>query len=711
MKNFSSLRYRLLALVLIPLILLSGTVMLLAYQWSSDYTYQQLFTKVNTDLRVASDAFTQIQDKARQQLLALANSSQLRLALENNSEAETHDAQANTSFKVINDLLSQQANEAGFNYLNLLSSNGAHKMGVNGWQGHQSPTSPLSSKILASNTQTSLSGIEIVDMQVWQQQTELQVLDIEIPVLYTERAEPTLRTTESRAMMIRALQSVYDRSGRRVAILEAGLLLNNNVEFVDRIRELVYGPGSLTSGGRGTVTVFFEDIRITTNVMLEDGSRALGTRVSSEVRDAVLERGETWVDRAFVVNDWYISAYEPIVDVSGERVGMLYTGFLEKPFREQFFKAIAVLSALVVSGSVAAAGAAVLGARSIFSPIENISAVVRATARGDYKRIGPLSTGTEIGELAFQFDAMLDNLEQHRQRIERDAQELEHKVQQRTEEIELQNQHLQDSINLLQQTRQRLASAEKLAALGEFTAGVAHEINNPTAVILGNMQVVVSDLGDRAPELATETDLIFEQVYRIRAIVESLLQYSRSAQQQHDMQSVPVGSDLPLEIAHPSTRTDEGRVESVRALQTDIDELVNDTITMLAHELKGRQITVHVNNQSDLAATIDRQECQQVLINLISNAIHAIEQDGKITIVARNLGTQSITLQVVDTGRGIESIHLDRVFDPFFTVGKALGTGLGLSVSYSIVRRNGGDIAVTSELLKGSIFTVTLPAR
>ena len=684
--------------------------MLLAYQWSSDYTYQQLFAKVNTDLRVASDAFTQIEENAQQQLLALANSSKLVTALQNNAEAEEQNLQTASSVEAIVDLMKQEANAAGFNYLNLLSGNGARKLGMSGWQKYQLPMSPLNSAILASSAQTSMSGIEIVDQQVWQQQPELEALEIEIPVLYTERATPTLRTTESRAMMIRALQSVYDRSGNRVAILEAGLLLNNNIEFVDRIRELVYGPGSLTSGGRGTVTVFFEDVRITTNVMFDDGSRALGTRVSSEVRNAVLERGETWVNRAFVVNDWYISAYEPIVDVGGERVGMLYTGYLEKPFRDQFFKAIAVLSALVVSGSLAAAGAAVLGARSIFSPIENISAVVRATARGDYKRIGPLPTGNEIGELAFQFDAMLDSLEHQRQRIEQGAQELEYKVQERTEEIEQQNNHLQDSINLLQQTRQRLASAEKLAALGEFTAGVAHEINNPTAVILGNMEVVIADLGSRAPEFATETDLIFEQVYRIRAIVESLLQYSRSAQQQHDMRTAPRVSEYPLEPVSPKALSDAGGIEPIRALQTDLEELVNDALTMLAHEFKGRQITVHIDIQSDLSALIDRQECQQVLINLISNAIHAIEEGGNITIVAQNQGRRSITLEVKDTGRGIEPKHLSRIFDPFFTTGKALGTGLGLSVSYSIVHRNGGDIEVSSELLKGSVFTVTLPA-
>lgn len=92
--------------------------------------------------------------------------------------------------------------------------------------------------------------------------------------------------------------------------------------------------------------MFLDDVRINTNVPLKAGERALGTRVSDEVRTQVLDNGKIWIDRAFVVNDWYISSYEPIIDVDGKRVGMLYAGFLEAPFRHELWKALGVLVSL-----------------------------------------------------------------------------------------------------------------------------------------------------------------------------------------------------------------------------------------------------------------------------------------------------------------------------------------------------------------------------
>lgn len=699
-KRYASLRYRLLSLVLVPLVLLAVTVMLLAYRWSSDYTYEQLFAKVNTDLRVARDSFSDIEAIGQGRLLALANSARLAAAL------EAGDA------KRLNELIIIQSALGEFDFLNLLTGNGQQRMTMRGWQPYEFRESPLSEQVLLTRDTTTLSGIEIYTVDQWQAQEGLDAAAVTLPLVDTARAAPTLRLAEDRAMVIRTLQSLYDESGNRVAILEGGLLLNRNFAFVDRIRDLVYGPGSLAPGSRGTVTVFLDDVRITTNVLLEDNSRALGTRVSQEVRVAVLGRGQTWVNRAFVVNDWYISAYEPIVDVAGLRVGMLYAGYLEAPFRQELFKAITVLSALILAGSLAAAAAAIVGARSIFAPIETITSVVRATARGEHRRIGPMPTGNEIGELAFQFDAMLNNVDQHRQRIERDALLLEGKVALRTSELEQQNGRLQDSIELLQQTRRQLATAEKLAALGELTAGVAHEINNPTAVILGNMDVLIADLGDSRKPVQTEIDLIIEQVYRIRSITERLLQYSRSVRQKHDGIQQPFDQADVIETQEHSfsALTKIGEVDSVKHPPVVLSDLIDDTLKLLSHELIGRNIHVQVENKATKVAVIDRQEFQQVLINLLSNAIAAVDGKGAITVVTCDQAPKHVNICVQDTGRGIEPDHLPLVFDPFFTAGKAKGTGLGLSVSYGIVRRYGGDILATSIIGQGSKFVVSLPA-
>ncbi|MFK8082423.1 MAG: cache domain-containing protein [Granulosicoccus sp.] len=693
----TSLRYRLLSLVLIPLVLLTGTVMLLATRWSTDYTYEQLFAKVNTDLRVAQDGFSGIEANGQRQLSALANSVQLADALRLDDSER------------LNQLTAIESELGDFDFLNVLSGNARQIMDDEGWQPYEFRDSSLSDQIISERGIASVSGIEIYTADQWRQLQGISDEVVILPLLDTARAAPTSRRSEDRAMIIRTLQSVYDTMGNRVAILEAGLLLNRNFGFVDRIRDLVYGPGSLAPGSRGTVTVFLDDVRITTNVLLSDDSRALGTRVSQEVRDAVLDRGETWVNRAFVVDDWYISAYQPILNVDDQRVGMLYAGYLEAPFRAELFKAIAVLSVLVLAGSLAAAVAAIAGARSIFAPIETITAVVRATARGEHKRIGPIATGNEIGELGYQFDAMLDNVDQHRQRIERDALMLEEKVKRRTLELEEQNTRLHDSIQLLQQTRQQLANAEKLAALGELTAGVAHEINNPTAVILGNMDVLVADLGHRGDPLRTEIDLIIEQVYRIRSITDRLLQYSRAVQEKHE-DGQPLFDQVDgsfVEVSPINKLLLDNKESSDPGVV--LAEVLDDTLKLLSHELEGRQISVSTHCNATLDALIDRQEFQQVLINLISNAIQAIVNYGEITISARDQSDCQINLSVKDTGRGIEAAHLARVFDPFFTAGKVHGTGLGLSVSYGIVRRYGGDLSVSSTVGEGSNFTLTLP--
>jgi two-component system NtrC family sensor kinase len=107
---------------------------------------------------------------------------------------------------------------------------------------------------------------------------------------------------------------------------------------------------------------------------------------------------------------------------------------------------------------------------------------------------------------------------------------LEVKVAERTRELREKNERLEKTIALLRQTRRRLVTAEKLAAVGELTAGIAHEINNPIAVMLGNMDVLIDELGEHARPLKTEIDLIIEQIYRIRAIVDKLLQYSRPSE-------------------------------------------------------------------------------------------------------------------------------------------------------------------------------------
>lgn len=145
-----------------------------------------------------------------------------------------------------------------------------------------------------------------------------------ISLVPTKAAQPTDRVGETRGMIVHAAAPAPGGA------LVGGVLLNRNLGFIDELNDLVYPAGNLT--GDGTATLFLDDVRISTNVRLFADVRALGTRVSAVVRGRVLDQGRIWLDRAFVVNDWYVSAYEPITDSFGTRVGMLYVGFLDARF-------------------------------------------------------------------------------------------------------------------------------------------------------------------------------------------------------------------------------------------------------------------------------------------------------------------------------------------------------------------------------------------
>ncbi len=652
-------RYKLLLLVLFPILLIMPVALALAIYWGKTFTYDQLFLKVNTDLAVSHDAFSRIRQDYLNQLERLAESYQFRSALESGNKQSV--------IKQVEFLQEQ----IGYSFLEVVST--------------QDKSNILKNRRNSSSLLSALNGLPTVGVEIFSSEDLLQedknLFDlVQLPIVKTPRARPSDRTLEDRAMVIRAIYPVKDSRGEVVALLDSGVLLNGNFRFVDAIRDLAYGEGSLPEGSIGTVTVFLEDVRISTNVPLKKGERALGTRVSNEVRTKVLDQGITWIDRAFVVNDWYVSSYEPIIDIDGNRVGMLYAGFLEKPFRDALWNALAVLILMFLGLMLLSAWAAIRGARKIFKPIEKMSDVVHSTQEGGAKRVGLIESQDELGTLSHEFDDMLDQLQVRSQEIQNWADSLEDKVELRTTELKKKNTDLENSIQLLRQTRQQLVVAEKLAALGELTAGVAHEINNPTAVMLGNLDVMVEELGGNAKPVQKEIDLVIEQIYRIRDIINRLLQY-----------------------AHPDEYS--GYISVV-----EVNSLVMDTLKLVGHLRNESKFEIKTDLKASQVVEINPQELQQVLVNLLVNAIHVLpESKGEITIKTRDWNKQGVLLSIIDNGKGIEEKYLKQIFNPFFsTKGQEEGTGLGLSISYGLVRRYGGNITAESELGEGSEFSVWL---
>ncbi|MBT4449974.1 MAG: GHKL domain-containing protein [Gammaproteobacteria bacterium] len=656
-----TVRYKLLVLVLFPILLVMPIALVLAIYWGANFSYEQLFIKVNTDLSVSHDVFERIKRDYLNSLGKTGESFVFRTAL---SDGNT-------------DLLVQQIDrlqqENSFSYIHLTDNTGK----IIHQQTSTTNTRVSSAQQEAQNGKQS-SGIEIFSAS--DLAAEGLAEEVSLPLIMTARAHPTEKKVEDRGMMIRALYPIIDTQGKILAILDAGVLLNANFTFVDVIRDLVYGPGSLIEGSIGTVTVFLDDVRITTNVPISPGERALGTRVSDEVRSIVLDQGKTWIDRAFVVNDWYISSYEPIIDVDGKRVGMLYAGFLETPFRHSLLQALAVLVLLFFALMGLTSFVAVKGAKSIFKPIELMSSVVHATRKGEEKRIGEIRSKDEIGSLANEFDVMLDLLSERKLLIQSWAEELEAKVDERTSELKQKNTELTQTISVLQKTRQQLVIAEKLAALGELTAGVAHEINNPTAVMLGNLDVIVEEMGSSLEPVQDEIDLVIKQIYRIKGITNNLLQYAK-----------------------PDTYAGY-------MIETDVDEVINETLKLVHHLRSEINYNIEFLSHSTLLISINQQELQQVLVNLIGNAIQALpEMNGSITISTQDIQKNGVLISIQDNGHGMNEESISKAFNPFYTTKtQGEGTGLGLSISYNLVRRYGGNIEIKSTQGMGTEFIISL---
>lgn len=660
-----SVRYKLLVLVLFPILLVMPAALGVAVYWGRGFTYDQLFIKVNTDLSVAHDAFVREQRDILGRVRTLAESFAFRTALAGGDRA------------AVDALLARVIEEQGFAYLALRSTSGEPLYWGIGPEPAGFPDSPL---IENAGAGVPGSGVEIFAADELSRVSPALAASVRLELVDTPRARPADRAVEDRGMVIRVAWPVTTREGAPWGILDGGVLLNNNFAFVDAIRDLVYGPGSLPEGSVGAVTVLIDDVRISTNVPVRPGERALGTRVSDKVAGRVLERGETWIDRAFVVNEWYISSYEPIVDVHGERVGMLYAGFVERPFRRELLGALATLVAGLVVLMLLAATIAIRGARSIFRPIEAMTAVARATRDGAEARVGDVGASDEVGELARELDDMLDRLAGQREALVSSADQLEHKVAERTAELERSNAELRSTVAALRDTRRRLVTIEKLAALGELTAGVAHEINNPTQVMLGNLEVIEQELGEAAEPVREEIRLVIDQIYRIQDIIDNLLKYAR-----------------PGDYA--------GYVSEV-----DVDHVIVETLKLVEHLRKDKPFTVDLALGATRTVRISRHELTQVLVNLLVNAVHALADDGgRIEISSRDWDDKGVAIAVADDGAGMNAEALGRVFDPFFsTKGQGMGSGLGLSVSYGLVRRYGGNITAESTLGEGSSFTLWL---
>ena len=446
--------------------------------------------------------------------------------------------------------------------------------------------------------------------------------------------------------------------------LYGGVLLNNNLAMVDRIRDIIYGSDG------GSATIFLGRTRVATTIRLKNGKRAIGTSVSDEVANAVLEHGEPWLARARVVDEWYLTAYEPILDHLGRPIGALYVGLLEAPFSGLKQRASLLLLGLLVLGCSSGCLLAHHIARRIAQPIVELEDSAKRLADGERGVPLPEADDDEIGRLARSFKFMTDALQSNEEELNLLNRSLERKVVERTSELEAK------SLELMQ-TQQDLLRTEKLAAIGELASGVAHEINNPTAIIRGNIELVLAQLQAEHPA-REEAEEALKQTERVSRITHNMLAFARE-------------QTLNLEPVL-------------------VNKIIEEVIAQVRHHEPLLDVKIELNLGAEVPLIRgDSERLRQVFTNIIVNALQAMNGEGRLKIVSGIEGS-NVAIRFEDSGPGITEELQEKIFNPFFTT-KSAGTGLGLSVSYGIIKALEGIIDVQSQPGSGCCFRVQLPIK
>jgi len=451
-------------------------------------------------------------------------------------------------------------------------------------------------------------------------------------------------------MVIGAAVPIVDlqKEGKIVGFLYGAKLLNQSCEIVDEIKEDLYQDESYQGMDIGAATIFQGNIRVSTSLTGKDGSRAVGTRVSTVVYEKVLKMQKAWADRAFVVDDWYITAYAPIRNPEDKVIGILGVGVREEAFLHNRRLAARIFLGVIIFMTIISLVLLALATRTILRPIGRIIKMSGKIVVGDLSARVNIRPPGEMGMLCLAIDQMADAVAQREETLE-------------------------------QITRRQIGESKKMASIGRMAAGIAHEINNPLTGLLTFEHLLKSEKGlsDKGKEYL---EIMYNETSRMREIVMGLLNFARES--------------------------------SLEMKPLDVNEMIQQWLKLLRNQKEFKDITIKEKFAEGLSKVNgDANQLQQVFVNLSLNACEAMPEGGILSISTSEKNGK-VLISIEDTGCGIKEDHLEMIFEPFFTtksVGK--GTGLGLSVSYAIVSKHGGILKVDSKEGEGTVFTISLPIK
>ncbi|MBN1836732.1 MAG: cache domain-containing protein [Spirochaetales bacterium] len=427
-------------------------------------------------------------------------------------------------------------------------------------------------------------------------------------------------------------------------------VLSGNEALVRDLQESLFGTQVYAGKPFGTVTIFCRDVRVATTVLGPEGELAVGTRVSAEVREKVLERGETWLRRAFVVDSWYLSGYEPLRDPGGRNIGILYVGVLERKYKDLRNRAVGVLSALVVPMLGLALLMAYFVARGVVRPL---SEMVRAAGMvGDGRFDGQV--GAEAGDREIRI------LAEAFHRMQQALKEREGRLRDRARELDEANRDYQELLSF-----------------------VTHELNNSIGSLLLNVSLLAEEPERRMdPDSRSLAEQVLRDVERFRDMVRNYLNLSRL--EKGTLRYRPQTFDLRARVIEPA-------------------------VARLERWIVHRGFAVEWEWPGEVAVHGDPDLLDIVYSNFVVNAL----KYGRswIRFSARREGA-SWVLGVANGGAPIPQEKIPLLFQKFSRLVQSDdGAGLGLYLVRRIIERHGGEVWCQSEEREGTSFYLRIPDR
>jgi two-component system NtrC family sensor kinase len=478
----------------------------------------------------------------------------------------------------------------------------------------------------------------------------------------TPKSKPRAKTSEAAGTALIAAAPVLDEGGRIMGALYAGSLLNRNHGLVDKIRSIVFEDKLYQGRQLGTVTIFQWDCRIATNVILPNGNRAIGTRVSEEVYDKVLENGLNWYDRAFVVNDWYLSAYDPIHDMEGKVMGILYVGVLAQQYDDLTWALWKVYGVISVGVGIIVLAVGLIFARRLTGSISGLAEAARNIASGNLDlNVKEPKTDDEVKDLTRAFNMMAVRLKERDER-------------------------LRNAYAALEETNHSLQELNRnyLDMLGF----VSHELKNSLGVIYTSARAL--DTGLVGPLSEAQAALSRNIAKSIDGAVKMTRNY--------------------LDLA----RIEKGELRVSLKKADMVEDVVNPVIEELKPMISERKVTMENTLPDSIPVFSDVSLMKVVYRNLLDNALKYGKRGGRV-----RLGFEEqdglLQFEVWNEGRGLTRDQIPRLFEKFMRFDvpaeSSRSTGLGLFITRDILRKHGGRIWADSEAGKWARFRFVLPAK